>query len=137
MPSRASCIPFWTVSRPQPKRRSAWRGLPAHSGGVTSGGALAGGGLLAGRGRRGVVPLLLQPGGVRRGPVRERADRPPRRAAGPALGGGLRGGGRSGPAGGPAEGALRLVRGAPRPRPPRAPARPFGRDSWLTAAHGG
>src|SRR5512135_691938 len=31
-----SCNPVWTVSRPQPKRRSAWRALPPHSSVATS-----------------------------------------------------------------------------------------------------
>src|SRR5512135_1901680 len=35
-PWRRSCNPFSTVSRPQPKRRSAWRALPPHSSAATS-----------------------------------------------------------------------------------------------------
>ena len=31
IPCCCSCIPFSTVSRPQPKRRSAWRAQPPHS----------------------------------------------------------------------------------------------------------
>src|SRR5271166_3801136 len=36
IPRRASCSPFRTVSRPHPKRRSAWRALPSQSSVATS-----------------------------------------------------------------------------------------------------